>query len=300
MAVYAKPFDWMVKYTYQQEWGLRRGMWLWLALVLGGLGSGLYLVALYFRYPMAMAAGWFIAVVLKGTCHVLYLGKPLRAWRAFTRPHTSWISRGLVFVMGFGFFAALQMAAIFFSDLPWNSQSLFLNVLVILFALLLMIYPGFLLSYVYAIPLWNNALLPVVFVLYAFLGGMGLFLPIGLSGGLDHSSLIAVEKGIRFFILTSSAILAIYLISVGYTNPAGKESLLTILTGNFSITFYGGVLLLGILIPLFFSLFSYFTNSLSIPLLYTAMICELIGSFLLRYCVLKAGIYMPLVSVKKQ
>ena len=135
-------------------------------------------------------------------------------------------------------------------------------------------------------------------ILLSVVGGLGLFLPMGLSGGLDHSSLIAVEKGIRFFILTSSAILAIYLISVGYSNPAGKESLLTILTGNFSITFYGGVLLLGILIPLLFSLFSYFTNSLSIPLLYTAMICELIGSFMLRYCMLKAGVYMPLIAKK--
>ena len=299
MSVYVKPFDWMIQYTYQQEWGLKRGVWLWLALVLGGLGSGLYLVALYYHYPLAMGIGWFIAVILKGICHIFYLGKPLRAWRAFTRLHTSWISRGLLSVMGVGFFLALQMAPIFIPGLPWNSQSLFLNIFVVLFALFLMIYPGFLLSYVHAIPLWNNALLPLIFVLYAFLGGLGLFLAIGISGNIDHASITSVEEGIRFFLLTSSGILAIYLASVKHTNPAGTKSLLAILAGKFSISFYAGVLFFGILFPLFSSFFLYFTNSLSVPLLYAAMVSALIGSFLLRYCILNAGIYMPLISVKK-
>jgi len=293
----AKPFEWMVQYTSQQEWGLHRGIWLWLALVLGGLGSGLYCVALYHGHHRAMAVGWFIAVVLKGLCHLSYLGKPLRAWRAFTRPQSSWVSRGLISVSGFGFFAGLQMLPIYFPNLPWSGQSLLLNVMVISFALFLMIYPGFLLSYVHAIPLWNNALIPVIFVLYAFLGGLGLFLPMGLAGGLDHSGVVAVEKGIRLFLLVSSGVLAVYLISVGYTNPAGRKSLFSLLTGSFALTFYGGVVFLGILIPLFSSLFLYFSNSLILPLLYFAMLCELIGSFLLRLCLLKAGIYMPLVSV---
>lgn len=293
----AKPFEWMVRYTSQHEWGLNRGIWLWLALVLGGLGSGLYLIALYHHHLLAMGIGWLIAVVLKGSCHLFYLGKPLRAWRAFTRPQSSWVSRGLISVSGFGLFGMLQMLPAYFPNLPWSGQSFFLNLMVIIFALFLMIYPGFLLSYVHAIPLWNNALIPVIFVLYAFLGGLGLFLPLGLASGLDHASVVAVEKGIRFLLLISSGVLAVYLISVGYTNPAGKESLSTILHGNFSLIFYGGALFLGIIVPLFSSLLLYYSNNLILSLLYSAMVCELIGSFLLRLCLLKAGIYMPLVAV---
>lgn len=295
MAVDAKPFDWMVNYTCQREWGTGRGMWLWAALVLGGLGSGLYLVALSYQNPLAMLLGWFIAVVLKGICHILYLGKPLRVWRAFTRLQTSWISRGLLFVFGFGFFAALQMAPVFFPLLPWTGQSPLLNALVIIFALLLMMYPGFAMAYVSAVPLWNNALLPVLFVLYAFMGGLGLFLPLGLYGGLEYRDVLFLEHNIRFLLLISSVLLAIYLVTVGYTTGAGKESLLVLLRGNSSAMFYGGVVFLGILMPFIASLFLYATGNLSRPLLYTAMLGELMGSFLLRYCLLRAGIYTSLI-----
>ncbi|MDP2268981.1 MAG: DmsC/YnfH family molybdoenzyme membrane anchor subunit, partial [Deltaproteobacteria bacterium] len=257
--------------------------------------SGLYLIALSYQNLPAMLFGWFIAVVLKGICHILYLGQPFRVWRAFTRLQTSWISRGLLFVFGFGFFAALQMAPVFFPLLPWTGQSPLLNALVIIFALLLMMYPGFALAYVNAVPLWNNALLPVLFVLYAFMGGLGLFLPLGLYGGLEYRDVLFLEHNIRFLLLVSSVLLAIYLVTVGYTGRAGKESLLVLLRGDSSAMFYGGVVCLGILMPFIASLFLYATGNLSRPLLYTAMFGELTGSFLLRYCLLRAGIYMCLI-----
>jgi hypothetical protein len=41
--------EWMINYTRQTEWIDRRGLFLWLAFYTGGLGGGLYLVALYFN-----------------------------------------------------------------------------------------------------------------------------------------------------------------------------------------------------------------------------------------------------------
>lgn len=291
-----RPYEWMVKFTPQREWIDGWGVWLWFAFVLGGLGAGTYIVSLYFGNPLGALAGWFIVVVLKGGTHLIYLGKPWRFWRAFFRPQTSWISRGLIFVFGFAIFGALQIAPQFLASLPWGSESAVLRALAVVFALLVMVYPGFTMNFVNAIPLWNNALLPVLFLTYGFLGGFGLSLPFGLIGGLPEQALHSLENGLRLLLVAAAVLLAVYLTSVRYTSPAGKQSVLEILRGRVSPIFYLGVLTLGVAVPFAISVGSYASGGLPNAVLVGAgLACELVGSFSLRYCLLKAGKYAPLV-----
>ena len=157
---------WMLQYTRQTEWIDRRGLILWIAFYTGGLGGGLYLVSLFFNSIWGMFIGWIIVAVIKGGAHLLYLGKPLRFWRAippFTRAwRTSWITRGLFFTTLFIGFAFVQIVlAHFFPGTGWGIA---LKVITGTIALPVLVYSGFAMSYCRSVPLWNSALLPLVFI----------------------------------------------------------------------------------------------------------------------------------------
>ena len=79
----------------QQEWIEGRGLLLLIAIYLGGVGGGLYLISLIIGWKTGLALALAIVGIGKGSAHLLFLGRPLRFWRALLRPHSSWISRGM-------------------------------------------------------------------------------------------------------------------------------------------------------------------------------------------------------------
>ena len=99
--------EWMVKPMRQTDWIDGRGLLVWLAEVFSALGTGLYLVSLFVDNWWGALAGWSDRV-FKLPLHLLYLGKPLRFWRAippFTKAwRTSWIARGMFFTLVFAVF----------------------------------------------------------------------------------------------------------------------------------------------------------------------------------------------------
>ena len=66
--------------------------------------------------------------------------------------------------------------------------------------------------------------------------------------------------------------------------------------GNLSQYFWVGIVVLGIIIPLVIAFSSYFADDISSALIIFGVACEIIGGLALRYCVLKAGAYKPLVA----
>lgn len=286
-----KPYEWMVKYTPQTEWIERRGILMWLAEVFGGIGGGLYLVALYFDSLWGMFIGWLIVVLLKGGFHIAYLGKPLRFWRIVLKPQTSWIARGLIFVILFIGFGAIQMAFSYW--LPGTAWELTFKVLAGITAFMVAIYTGFTMNYANGIPLWNSALLPVLFIICGILDGFGIIIAIGLTGG--NVDIMAAEAGSRVLLVASALLIAIYLWSATYMGPTGKYSVMELVRGYVAPIMWGGVVLCGIVIPLAISVTGYFVGEVAGPLLIAAIICEMIGAFSLKYCLLKGGIYGPLI-----
>jgi len=99
----------MTDYTPQEEWIDRQGLLLWLAFFFTEVGAGLYLVSLFFGFWRGCLVGWLFAI-LGGGLHMLYLGKPERAWRAILRPVKSELSRGLIIMSLFLAFGAIQIA----------------------------------------------------------------------------------------------------------------------------------------------------------------------------------------------
>ena len=75
----------------------------------------------------------------------------------------------------------------------------------------------------------------------------------------------------------------------------GKQSVIEQMRGSIAPIFWVGVVMLGIIIPIAISVSSYYAGEASLLLLIIAIISELIGSMALRYCILKVGIYTPLL-----
>ena len=283
----------MVNYTHQTEWIEKRGILLWIAFYTGGLGGGLYIVSLFFDNLWGMFVGWFIVAIIKGGTHTLYLGHPFRAWRMLFRPNSSWISRGIIFVLTFALFGAIQMALSYW--VPSASAAIMVfKVLAGIMALATATYTGFVLNSVKAVPFWNSRLLPLLFVLCGFLGGFGMSVAISLlGGGID---LHAAETGSRWLLVANALLIIIYLWSASRRETTGKISVIQHIRGELAPFFWIGIVILGIIIPLVIAFGTYFLGELSSGFILFGVACEIIGGLSLRYCVLKAGAYSPLVA----
>jgi formate-dependent nitrite reductase membrane component NrfD len=296
--------QWMTQPTYQKEWIEKRGLLVWIAEVFTSLGSGLFLVSLFMHSWWGMLTGWLIVMFLKLPIHLAYFGKPLRFYRTlppFSNAwRTSWFARGILFSVFFGLFAFVQLVV----GQPGIAASLgaaagplylALAVLAGLSALGVGIYGGFIMNYCKGIPFWNQGLLPIVFILAGVADGFGLAIAIGLGGG--DANVALAEAGSRFLLLTNVVIIAAYLIAAGRTSGVAQHSIRELLSGRSAFVFWGGIIILGLIIPMSISFGSLFGGgNLPAVLLILAIVCHTLGAFALKYCLLKGGIYQPLIS----
>ncbi len=284
--------EWMVKGNKQTEWIEKRGILLWLAFYTGGLGGGLYVVSLFFNSLWGMLIGWIVVAVLKGGFHVLFVGKPLRFWRLVSHPQTSWLSRGLMFVVGFAGFGGIQLVLSYFAP-DQTALILALKVIAGVFAFCTATYTGFVLNNVKGVPYWELPILPLLFVACGILGGFGLTVAIGqFASGLNMA---AAETGSRIMLLVNVVLIFSYLAFAAQKGATGKKSVLFQLTGGIAPLFWIFVVVSGILVPAAIALYGFFGESGS-ALLVSGVACEIIGGMMLRYCVLKSGMYNPLLS----
>jgi formate-dependent nitrite reductase membrane component NrfD len=286
-----KSYEWMVKYTPQTEWIERRGILIWLAEVSNGLGSGLYLVSLYFNSLVGMFISLLIIVLLKCGLHFAHLRQPLRFWRLALNPRTSWLARGFIFLTLFIAFGAMQL--IFSYWLPGTAWEAAFKVVAGIMAILVAAYTGFVMNYVNSIPFWNSALLPLLFVSFSVLSGLAAAIAIGLFGG--NIDIMAAVAGIRLLLVINAFFITIYLWSATYMGPTGKHSVKELTQGHIAPVLWLGVVLCGTFIPLGIFIKNYLVGEASVPLLITAISCVLIGVFSFNYCLLKGGMYSPLI-----
>ena len=77
--------------------------------------------------------------------------------------------------------------------------------------------------------------------------------------------------------------------------PAGKEAVIRLVRGSIAPVLWVGVVVCGIIIPVVISVSTYFIGEMSSGLLLLGIAGETIGAFSLKYSILKAGIYSPLI-----
>jgi protein NrfD len=304
--------EWMVKPMAQTEWIEGKGLLVWLAEVFSALGTGLYLVSLFFgvREEFALTAfwaglfGWLMIAFFKLPLHLAYLGKPWRFWKSFPpfsgAWRTSWFARGIVFTMMFLAFGVIQLVmegliayGVTTSSGVWAVNYVFMA-LAGVFCVMTSIYCGFAMSYCKSVPFWNTGLLPIVFLFMGIADGLALIMGVGLVTGQDVVAL--AESVTRIMLILNSLLIAAYLVNANYQSETAELSVRELVRGRLAWVFWLGIVALGIVVPFVISVASYFTGSeAATGLLVFAIICHTIGAFSLKYGVLKVGIYRPLL-----
>lgn len=295
------PHEWMVKYTPQTEWIERRGILVWIAEVFTSLGAGLYLVSLFYSVIdlsaslWGMALAWIIIMFFKVPLHILYFGKPFRFWRTvppFSKAFkTSWFTRGITFTILFGGAAFIQILLSYF--LPGSALDIAFRVFGGIFAFLVGIYSGFIMSYCRSVPFWNTALVPLILLFAGIADGFALIMIVGLAG--VHVNQMLVELGTQIMLVVNIVIMGAFLWNATYTSKTAKYSAMLLLKGNLALPFWVGVVGFGMIIPLVISVSSYFAGEASAPLLITAIVIHTVGAVALKYVLLKAGVHNPLL-----
>ena len=292
----------------QMEWGFGgRRRWrdgaLLMALFLGGIGAGQFVISTWFIHSTSSAlVGVLIVGVGKTVAHLVYLGQPSRFYRLFLKPLTSWISRGLIFMVVFVVFAAAYLAPdIGFSWVPWTSESTLGEAIwlaAILSAALVMVYDGFVLASCKSITSWNTALMPPLFFTYAIAGGVAMtYLTMTATGGeiLNQTTLTNLDA---ILLTTMLALVVIYIVNMAASSSTARESVRRLMATKLAISFIGLAIVAGLLVPLTLTYLheSSIEGAVASGLLAISSILELAGDLSVRHSILRAGLHAPVFS----
>jgi formate-dependent nitrite reductase membrane component NrfD len=292
--------EWMVNPMQQTDWIQGQGVLIWLAEVFSSLGTGLYLVSIFVSSWWGALIGWFIIVSLKLPLHILYLGKPTRFWRAmppFTNAwKTSWIARGSFFTAVYSLFGIFQLATSYAA--PNSGIDILMKIVAGFFCVLTAMYCGFMMSYCKSVPFWNTGLLPIVIMNAGIADGIALLIAVGMiTGGVDFSTMEAVT---RILLLVNVLLIGTLIMNAFYQSDTAGLSARELLAGRAAAPFWGGVIVLGILLPMGLSLQTLLAGgSATHGLMIGAVIAHTMGAFALKYCILKVGIYEPILPKAK-
>jgi formate-dependent nitrite reductase membrane component NrfD len=295
----------------QLEWGfggrrkVRDGALL-IALFLGGIGAGQFVVSTWiFNYPLSAVIGMIFVAVGKSAAHLAYLGRPMRFFRLFLKPKTSWISRGLIamivlIVAGVAYLAPYLATWVGMDFTAWTMDNavgqMFLYVAVVA-AFIVMIYDGFVLNSCKSISSWHTMLLPVMFFTYAIAGGVAMS---ALTTMVDSGSTLSTDNLVvldGFLLGAMFALVVFYLMNLYTSDLTGKESLHRLLMSRTAIFFIGLALIAGLAVPIALTLFHQAgtQGSIATILLAVSAILELAGDLSVRHSILKAGLHSPVI-----
>jgi len=293
--------EWMVKPMQQTEWIEGQGLLIWLAEVFSSLGTGLYLVSIFASNWWGALIGWLIIMGLKLPLHIVYLGKPTRFWR--TMPpfsnawKTSWIARGVLFTSIYSVFGFLQLVTSWTS--PGSALDIAMKVLAGIFCVMTAVYCGFMMSYCKSVPFWNTGLLPVVIMNAGIADGIALLMAVGMfTGGVNFG---VMEAATRILLLLNILMIGSLVMNSFYRSDTAGLSARELMSGRVATSFWIGVVLLGIIVPLGISIESMFTGAMAThTLMIGAIVCHTVGAFALKYTILKVGIYEPIIPKAKK
>lgn len=266
--------------------GLRfeaQSQWRFLILVAfftGGFGAGLYIASWALDFRLGMVLGLFLVAIIKGGAHIAYLGRPERFWRAVKRPRTSWISRGIIsmgiFVIAGAMYVILKLPA-----LGW---------LAVAAAIVVMIYTGYLMAFSPSIPFWNNALLPVLFLIFSAESGTALAIPLYAS---FVGKPIAILEMVEVALLVLVAIIIFsYLYGAYHSSVSSREAVALLVRGKLALGFFLSVVVLGLAAPIALEIVPGI-GAISLGTSWLAALLCIQGAIFFRWAVLRAGVYAP-------
>lgn len=276
-------------FRHQDAWGWK----IALAFFFGDVGAGGFFVSACFDYLPGMIVGWILVTFFKPAALFLHLGQPLRFWRAIFNLKSAWISRGVlsaVFCTGFGF---IHMVNVAYPILPGALGSL-VFFLAMAGSFMVMIYLGFVLSHSPALTLWNTGLMPFICLAYGLMGGVTMTILMGYNSFLAAApEALKTLKVIELVLVVATFLMLWSLIhGAAYHSDSGKRSVMLLLKGEYAQYFIGYVLVLGLVVV---GLLTYI-GSVTLTVLLTIAIAELIGDIGLKILLFKTALYEPPLS----
>jgi formate-dependent nitrite reductase membrane component NrfD len=289
-----RPWEFGIKEAPAREWSEGTGALISVAMFLGGVAGGTYLVSLYFNNIWGMLIGWILAMGM-GLFDMAHLSKPTRAWRIAFRANSSWISRGFVFVILFIGAAGLQLLIHLLTNNAANQPAaaeVFFRVVAGILAFGVAVYSGFVVGYVNGIKFWNSALMPVLVVIGGLAAGSAIVM--AASTFMSHvDNFSTLQMFARFILIFYAIAIFIHLWVSTYSSPEAKDSAMLMLKGNMAGLFWILIILAGIAVPL---VLDFVADKDASALLIVSAVLVLLGNLTLRYSILKAGRYSPLLS----
>lgn len=293
--------------TYEPVWGSIIAWYLFLA----GLGAGAFITSAFlgWRHPEAVTMrkiAHLIAPIVVAVGLILLmvdaeggLHNPLRFALLLTN-FGSVMTWGVVFLAGFMVIAIVAVVL----DVKKRRTPLWLDILGVVFGFCVAIYTGVLLGVCNTFPLWNNALLPILFLVSALSSGIASVLLVSIFKHAEEFNRVGVLKKSHYCLpLIELVMLASLLFITSYNSTAGWDSVMNLLVGDYAPLFWIGLVLIGLVVPtvletwlLFFSSKEFEESKKAHYISACSDIGVLIGGFLLRYLVIVAAVPIVLVS----
>ena len=273
-------------------------------LFLAGASAGAFLTSAFVevKYPESVkmrVAGRIIAPIFLGIGLVMLmldaeagLHNPLRFFWLIANP-------GSVMTLGVYFICVFMPVALVSALLEVLKKPVpkWLTWVGIVFAFAVAAYTGFLLGVVKAFPLWNNAVLPILFVVSALSAGLAATSLVGLlvdRERFEHMWLI--KKSHVILSAIEMVVLFTMLVIVSAGSFEGAASVSSLIAGQYAPAFWGGIVILGLVAPFCIEGYPVFiakrvetsTTSLVVSLIGEAGV--LVGGFLLRLLVILAAL----------
>lgn len=280
----------------QREWSQGRGIFMVIGHFVVGLAGGTWLFSLLYGSRLGLTLA-FVLGGLGGVLHLANLGHPGRSWKMALHFRRSWISRGffglsLFLAGGFLYLVPLWLPGVF-----WGGDSLVAGageVMSIAGMVTIIGYMGFVYTASKGIPFWNSPLHPALYVAYALRGGIaGLLLAQAVGGEwlASQNDLLLLWSGITAIVILFFGLEVHGALTSG--NAAAQRSVRELFVGSVAIYFYGGILLLGLLIPAWL-VWTGLSGPVSAGAMTLLAIASAVGDFFMKYSTIRAGIYLPI------
>ena len=293
--------------TFEPIWGVIIACYLFLA----GLGGGAFITSTFlrWRHPEAVnmiRIGRIIApvVVIIGLCLLMFdatagLHNPLRFALLLTN-FGSVMTWGVVF-LGLFVVVALIVAVL---DLAHRGVPKWLDIVGAVLGACVGVYTGCLLGVCKTFPLWNNAMLPILFLVSAVSTGMAAVLLVAIVKHPEEFNRVGVLKKFHFCLPIIELVLvaSLLFITASNANPAGWNSVANLVSGSYAAVFWLLFVVVGLVVPtvletwlLFFSAREFEESRRAHWISAASDAGVLVGGFVLRLLVLLAALPITMV-----
>ena len=253
-------------------------------LFLAGASAGAFLTSAFVeaKYPESVkmrVAGRIIAPIFVGIGLLMLmldaeagLHNPLRFFWLISNP-------GSVMTLGVYFICVYMPVALAVAVLEILKKRVpkGLTWIGIVAAFAVAAYTGFLLGVVKAYPLWNNAILPILFVVSALSAGLAATSLVGLIVDRERfEQMWLIKKSHVILSAVEMVVLATMLIIVSAGSFEGAASVYSLVAGQYAPAFWGGIVLLGLVAPFIIEGYPVFITK-RVETSMTSMVVSVIG-----------------------